>query len=90
MDINKYLKFAESLKLVRNEVLEDNDSKDLIDEIYTDLLPQNGVINKVNLPRTTILVGRKGTGKSTIFRKSIKDTDKNKNIISIYRCKDAI
>ena len=36
MDINKYLKFAESLKLVRNEVLEDNDSKDLIDEIYTD------------------------------------------------------
>lgn len=39
MDINKYLKFAESLKLVRNEVLEDNDSKDLIDEIYTDLLP---------------------------------------------------
>ena len=84
MDINKYLKFAESLKLVRNEVLEDNDSKDLIDEIYTDLLPQNGVINKVNLPRTTILVGRKGTGKSTIFRKSIKDTDKNKNIISIY------
>ncbi|MFQ7597089.1 hypothetical protein [Clostridium sp.] len=44
MDINKYLKFAESLKLVRNEVLEDNDSKDLIDEIYTDLLPQNGVM----------------------------------------------
>ena len=44
MDINKYLKFEESLKLVRNEVLEDNDSKDLIDEIYTDLLPQNGVM----------------------------------------------
>ena len=38
----------------------------------------------MNLPRTTILVGRKGTGKSTIFRKSIKDTDKDKRIISIY------
>ncbi|MDU2291135.1 MAG: hypothetical protein E7D69_13775 [Clostridium celatum] len=41
MDIDKYLKFAESLKLVRNEVLEKDDSQDLIDEIYTDLLPQN-------------------------------------------------
>ena len=41
MDIDKYLKFAESLKLVRNEVLEKDDSQDLIDEIYTDLLPRS-------------------------------------------------
>lgn len=84
MDINKYLKFAESLKLVRNEYIEDDNSDNIIEKIYTDLLPNNGVINKINLPRTTILVGRKGTGKSTIFQKSIKDMDKDKKIICLY------
>ena len=84
MDNTKYLDFAESLKLIRNEVVEDENNNSLIDEIYTDLLPQNGVISKVNLPRTTILVGRKGTGKSTIFQKSIKDITKDDKIIPIY------
>ncbi|HCC08021.1 MAG TPA: hypothetical protein DEP72_07705 [Clostridiales bacterium] len=84
MDINKYLKFAESLKLVRNESIEDDNSDNIIDKIYTDLLPSNGVLSKINLPRTTILVGRKGTGKSTIFQKSMKDIDKDKKIICLY------
>lgn len=84
MDIHKYLEFAESLKLVRNENLEDARGNKIIDDIYTDLLPQNGIINKVNLPRTTILIGRKGTGKSTIFQKSIKDKEKIKDDICLY------
>lgn len=84
MNIEKYLEFAESLKLVRNEYLEDNNSKNLINEIYTDPLPNNGVISKINLPRTTIVVGRKGTGKSTIFQKSIKDISKKKDILCLY------
>ncbi|RTY89134.1 hypothetical protein [Flavobacterium sp. GT3R68] len=36
------------------------------------------------MPRTTILVGRKGTGKSTIFQKSQKDLISNRKCISIY------
>jgi hypothetical protein len=82
-NIDKFLDFAESLKLVRNAQLEVNGSV-AIDDIYTDLLPNNGILNKVNLPRTTILVGRKGTGKSTIFQKSQKEIDKNKKYLSIY------
>ena len=82
--IAKYLQFAESLKLVRKAEIEDPNSKNIIDEIYTDLLPENGILTKVNLPKTTILVGRKGTGKSTVFQKSMNDVDKNKKIISIY------
>lgn len=82
-NISKFLEFAESLKLVRNDQVE-NDGKLVIDDIYTDLLPNEGVISKVNLPRTTILVGRKGTGKSTIFQKSQKEIDKNKKYLSIY------
>lgn len=84
MNNAKYLDFAESLKLIRNEAVEDENNNSLIDEIYTDLLPQNGIINKVNLPRTTVLVGRKGTGKSTIFQKSIKDVSKDNKIVPIY------
>ena len=57
-DINTFLEFAESLKLVRRANLE-KEGKTIIEKIYTDLLPNNGVINKVNLPRTTIVVGEK-------------------------------
>ena len=84
MDTQKFLDFAESLKLVRKTRIEDFIDDKNVDDIYTDLLPENGIINKLNLPRTTILIGRKGTGKSTIFQKSQKDLNKNKKCISIY------
>tara|TARA_R110002033_G_scaffold171011_1_gene215283 strand:- start:905 stop:3007 length:2103 start_codon:yes stop_codon:yes gene_type:complete len=80
----KFLEFSESLKLVRKTRIEDFIEDKNIDDIYTDLLPNNGIINKLNLPRTTILVGRKGTGKSTIFQKSQKDLVSNNKCISIY------
>ncbi|OSY88036.1 hypothetical protein WH52_08380 [Tenacibaculum holothuriorum] len=80
----RFLDFAESLKLVRKTRIEDFIDDRNIDDIYTDLLPNNGIINKLNLPRTTILVGRKGTGKSTIFQKSQKDLISNNKCISIY------
>ena len=82
-NIDKFLEFAESLKLVRNANVEVN-NKIIIDDIYTDLLPNNGILSKINLPNTTILIGRKGTGKSTIFQKSQREIDKNKKYLSIY------
>lgn len=81
--IEKFLEFAESLKLVRNDYVE-TDGKKIIENIYTDLLPNNGVINKVILPRTTVLIGRKGTGKSTIFQKAQLELEKKKSCLSIY------
>src|SRR5690554_4178175 len=81
---DNFLEFAESLKLVRKTRIEDFVNDKTIDDIYTDLLPNNGIITRLNLPRTTILVGRKGTGKSTIFQKSQKDLIHNKKCISIY------
>lgn len=84
LDSKTFLDFAESLKLVRKNRIEDFLQEKSIDDIYTDLLPNNGVITKLNLPRTTILIGRKGTGKSTIFNKSQKDLISNKKCISIY------
>ena len=83
-DKQKFLDFAESLKLVSKNRIEDFIDDKNIDDIYTDLLPNNGIINKLNLPRTTVLIGRKGTGKSTIFQKSQKDLISNKKCVSIY------
>jgi hypothetical protein len=79
----EFLQFAESLKLVRKADIE-KDNENIIDLVYTDLLPNNGILSKVNLPRTSILMGRKGTGKSTIIQKSMKDMSFNKNVIGIY------
>lgn len=78
-----FLKFASSLKLIRKAEIE-LEGKNVIDDIYTDLLPNNGILNMVNLPRTSILKGRKGTGKSTIFQKSQNDMLVRSDVVTIY------
>lgn len=79
----EFLEFATSLKLIRKAEIE-KDGRDILDLVYTDLLPNNGILEMVNLPRTSILKGRKGTGKSTIFKKSQKDMLDNPEVITIY------
>lgn len=74
---------ATSLKLVRRAEIE-HEGKNIINSIYTDLLPDDGILQQVNLARTTILKGRKGTGKSTIFQKSIEDMKKKEDVITVY------
>lgn len=82
-DTKCFLMFANSLKLIRRAEIE-HEGENIIDEIYTDLLPNEGILQQVNLPRTSILKGRKGTGKSTIFQKSIADMKGNKDVITVY------
>ncbi len=82
---NAFMEFVDSLKLVRKANLEDaSTGESLIDRLYTDLLPNQGIINKLNLPTTTIVSGRKGTGKSTIFQKSINEVITKENVLCIY------
>lgn len=78
-----FLEFASSLKLIRKAEIE-AEGKNVIDNVYTDLLPNNGIINMVNLPRTSVLKGRKGTGKSTIFQKSQSDMLEKSDVVTIY------
>ncbi|QSX07214.1 hypothetical protein JYG23_07685 [Sedimentibacter sp. zth1] len=79
----KFLLFAESLKLVRKADIEINNIN-VINEVYTDLLPNNGIMSKFNLPRTSVLIGRKGTGKSTIMQKSIYDISNDESKVGLY------
>src|SRR5438067_12273412 len=61
---------AQSLKLYRRAELEDElHNKSLIKDLYVDPLPAEHVFRTILKPNTTFLIGRKGTGKSTIFQR---------------------
>jgi len=61
---------AQSLKLYRRAELEDEvNHRSLIKDLYVDPLPREHVFQTILKPNTTFLIGRKGTGKSTIFQR---------------------
>jgi Cdc6-like AAA superfamily ATPase len=61
---------AQSLKLYRRAELPGSEADAaLIESLYVDPLPEEYVIETVAKANTTFLVGRKGTGKSTIFQR---------------------
>ncbi|MGL5068827.1 MAG: winged helix-turn-helix domain-containing protein [Sarcina sp.] len=83
-DIAGFSKAVESLKKYRRADLIDEDGKNILEQLYTDLLPENYILNKSLLDNTTYLIGRKGTGKSTIFLKMERELKKNKIKLPIY------
>jgi hypothetical protein len=82
--IKEFSEFSESLKLNQKAELLDEKGLNLIKDFYTDLFPNNAVNDKVNFSNTTILVGRKGTGKSTIFQKSMHDHMQGSLVLPLY------
>jgi predicted ATPase len=61
---------AESLKLYRRAELQDESTgAALVKQLYVDPLPSSHVLNTLMKANTTFLVGRKGTGKSTVFQR---------------------
>ncbi len=61
---------AESLKLYRRADLHDpEDGSSLIADLYVDPLPHDQALRTVLRPNTTFIIGRKGTGKSTLFQR---------------------
>lgn len=74
----KFIEVAESLKKYRRADLIDENGKSILDKLYVDLLPDNIILNKCLLDNTTFLIGRRGTGKSTIFLKLENEYRKKK------------
>jgi hypothetical protein len=61
---------VESLKLYRRaDLIDPEHGSSLIEELYVDPLPQEDVFKTVLRPHTTFVIGRKGTGKSTVFQR---------------------
>lgn len=81
---NFYL-MVDSLKKCRRANLSDiNDDEDIIEELYVDPLDNDFVLKSCLRPNTTILIGRKGTGKSTIIARLQHDVRKENDKLSLY------
>ena len=87
MDPEKFARIAESLRQYLRADLKDFEEdigSNPVDQLYVDPLQSDAVLTTVISSNTTFLLGRKGTGKSTIFAKAQSDIRKRKDIISVY------
>lgn len=75
---------AQSLKLYRRAELLDQKDRPLIEQLYVDPLPENGLLSVLMRPNTTFVIGRKGTGKSTVFQRAQHEIRKQKRSVSAY------
>ena len=66
-NIDNFFSAVDSLKKYRRAEIKDNKGNSLINELYVDALPNEQIIKNCLKDNTTFLIGRKGTGKSTIF-----------------------
>lgn len=75
---------VESLKKYRRADLIDPSGRSLLKELYTDLLPNEHILKKSLKENTTFLIGRKGTGKSTIFLRIEQELRDKKDCLPCY------
>ncbi|MCI1959744.1 MAG: hypothetical protein LKJ25_09020 [Clostridia bacterium] len=83
-DIKNFDKMVESLRLYRRYELVDNNNNDLLDKVYVDPIDNDGILNLCLKDNTTVLVGRKGTGKSTILMRMQNELRKSNTIMTCY------
>ena len=82
---NGFAQAAQSLRLYRRaDLTQGGTDQSIVERLYVDPLPENGVLNTMLRPNTTFLIGRKGTGKSTVFQRAQREIRKNRNYISAY------
>lgn len=88
VDADKFSEIAASLRQYRRAELSDFedsiDAANAIDALYVDPLPSDAVLKTMLQNNTTFLVGRKGTGKSTVFAKAQFELRKKTDVISVY------
>jgi hypothetical protein len=84
---DKFAKIAESLRQYRRAELvdfHDDIGSNPIEILYVDPLESEAVLKTVLQNNTTFLVGRKGTGKSTVFANAQIELRKRTDAISVY------
>jgi hypothetical protein len=75
---------AQSLKLYRRAELRSDAGDELIEKLYVDPLPNEHVLETMLRAHTTFLIGRKGTGKSTVFQRAQFELRKKHNVATCY------
>lgn len=84
IDKDNFFAAVDSLKKYRRAEITDEAGKDLVDLLYTDMLPNEQILKACLTDNTTFLIGRKGTGKSTIFLKLQREYRKRGNVLPCY------
>ena len=82
-----FARVAESLRQYRRADLsdfEDDVGAQPVDKLYVDPLPHDGILDMVLTSNTTVVLGRKGTGKSTIFSRAQSAIRERGQNVSIY------
>src|SRR5947209_14888788 len=83
--LNGFQEAAQSLKLYRRADLHNGiNGASLIEELYVDPLPNDHILQTMLKANTTLLIGRKGTGKSTIFQRVQHELRKQPSHTSAY------
>lgn len=84
-DMQGFAKAAHSLKLYRRADLRDDQTdKSLIAKLYVDPLLHDAALETMLRESTTFLIGRKGTGKSTVFQRAQHELRSRNNVVSAY------
>lgn len=84
IQMDGFFEAVESLKKYRRADLIDVKGRDLLKILYTDLLPNDYILKKSLKENTTFLIGRKGTGKSTIFLRLEQELRDKKGYLPCY------
>lgn len=79
-----FLSMTDSLSKYRRAELKDDDGENLIEKLYVDPLDNDLILKSMLKNNTTLLMGRKGTGKSTIINRFQHEIRKTNNKLSLY------
>lgn len=82
--LKAFAESAQSLKLYRRAELRNDADEPLIERLYVDPLQNDAVLETMLRPNTTFVIGRKGTGKSTVFQRAQHEIRKKKSSVSAY------
>lgn len=75
---------TDSLSKYRRAQLTDDKGNNLIETLYVDPLENDLILKSMLKENTTLLIGRKGTGKSTIINRFQHEIRKSNNKLSLY------
>ncbi|WP_300361923.1 hypothetical protein [uncultured Pseudoalteromonas sp.] len=79
-----FLELTDSLSKYRRAELKSTSGKNIIEDLYVDPLDNDLVLKSMLKNNTTLLIGRKGTGKSTIINRFQHEIRKSTNKLSLY------
>lgn len=83
-DSDRFLELTDSLSKYRRATLESSTGKNIVENLYVDPLENDLILKSMLKSNTTLLIGRKGTGKSTIINRFQHEIRKSDDKISLY------